>query len=226
MKSELDIPMPEIPGYVPPRESEKPKSENETSAVSPCPQETTMYNESLRHRASHANLYQLPAWQQNTYTVNMMCAPNPHAPASQVFPNNAGPQIFPNNAMLNNMQLPHHSQVPLNSPVVPSSPPQLSQDFPLQYPFHPQPSFPPPQHLPTVNNQPTFIQAPPPPQKSMAVARVDQYRPGYVGRNWMDAQWLQPEVPKDGGFALIGETLLCPLKVTILILQDIFRKNR
>lgn len=41
----------------------------------------------------------------------------------------------------------------------------------------------------------------------------------------MDAQWLQPEVPKGGGFGLIGETLLCPLKVTILILHDIFRRN-
>src|SRR5271170_4985294 len=123
MKSELDIPMPEIPGYVPPRESEKPKSENETSAVSPCPQETTMYNESLRHRASHANLYQLPAWQQNTYTVNMMCAPNPHAPASQLFPNNAIP---------GNMQLPpQHSQVPLNPPAASPSPPLLLHTFPL-----------------------------------------------------------------------------------------------
>jgi hypothetical protein len=218
MKSELDIPMPEIPGYVPPKESEKPKSENGASAVSPPQGAAATYNDSLRHRASHASLYQLPVWQQNTYTVNMMCAPNPHAPASQV---------FPNNAMLGNMQLPpQHSQVPLNPPAASPSPPLLLHTFPLQHPFQPQPSFPlAPQNLPTVNSQHT-IQTPPPPQKSMSLRRAGQYRPGYAGRNWTEAQWLQPEVPKDGGFALIGEMLLCPLKVTILILQEVFRNNR
>src|SRR5271170_7637701 len=132
MKSELDIPMPEIPGYVPPSESGKPKSENGTSAVS-HPQGAAAYDDSLRYRASHASLYQLPAWQQNTYTVNMMCAANPHAPTSQV---------FPSNAMLGNMQLPQRSQVLLNPPAAPPSPPLLLQTFPLQHPFQPQPSFP------------------------------------------------------------------------------------
>jgi hypothetical protein len=120
------------------------------------------------------------------------------------------------------------SQVPLNRPAASPSQPLLLHTFPLQHPFQPQPSFPPPpppQNLPTANYQHT-IQTPPPPQKSMSVGRVDQYRPGYAGMNWMEAQWFQPEVPKDGGFALIGETLLCPLKVTILILQEVFRNNR
>ena len=218
MKSELDIPMPEIPGYVPPSESDKRKSENETSHVSPQGQASLTHDELLRHRASHANLYQLPSWQQNTYTVNMMCAPNPNSPS---------PQAFPNNELFGNLLLQHRSQVPLNPPPAAPPPfaPSLLQNFPLQQPFQPQPSFPQPQSPPVEQHSP--VQTPPPPQKQMYAGRVDPHRPAYPpGTNWMEAQWLQPEVPKDGGFALFGETLLCPLKVTILILQEIFHRNR
>lgn len=229
MKSELDIPMPEIPGYVPPNPSELPKSRDAYSATSP-PQGGIACDEFLRHRASHTNLYQFPSWQHNAYTVNMMA----QAPA---------PQAFPNSGMFGNMQTqqpsqaPQPLQVPLNPParppVAPVPAPPLPQNFPLQHPFQPQPAFPPQlnpppgrnQPAPGNNNQPTPIQTPPPPQKQMFPGNVDLYRPAHVGRNWMDAQWLQPEVPKDGGFGLIGEMLLCPLKVTILILHDIFRRN-
>ena len=37
-------------------------------------------------------------------------------------------------------------------------------------------------------------------------------------------EWLQCEV-KDDVFGLIGETLLCPIKVTVCIVQELFRKN-
>jgi len=217
MKSELDIPMPEIPGYLPPNPSEKPKSRSASSPGSATPQGGIACDEFLRHRASHANLYQFPSWQQNTYAVNMMA----QAPA---------PQAFPNIGMFGNMQVQQPSQVPLNPPsrppVVPASAPSLPQNFPLQHPFQPQLAFPPPLNPPPGNNQHTLIQAPPPPQKQMYPGNIDLIRPAHMGRNWIDAQWLQPEVPKDSGFGLIGETLLCPLKVAILILQDIFRRNR
>jgi hypothetical protein len=36
-------------------------------------------------------------------------------------------------------------------------------------------------------------------------------------------EWLKLEVP-NGIFGLIGETLLCPLKITLYILGELFRK--
>ena len=37
-------------------------------------------------------------------------------------------------------------------------------------------------------------------------------------------EWLKPEVPTNV-FGLFGETLLCPLKITIYILQELLRKT-
>ena len=37
-------------------------------------------------------------------------------------------------------------------------------------------------------------------------------------------EWLECQV-KDDAFGLVGEILLCPIKVTICILQELFRKN-
>jgi hypothetical protein len=39
----------------------------------------------------------------------------------------------------------------------------------------------------------------------------------------IEMEWLKPEVP-NGIFGLIGETLLCPLKITLYILGELFRK--
>lgn len=44
-------------------------------------------------------------------------------------------------------------------------------------------------------------------------------------RRIVQPDWLQPDVPSDG-FGLIGETLLCPLKVAIYILLDVFNRKR
>jgi hypothetical protein len=51
------------------------------------------------------------------------------------------------------------------------------------------------------------------------------YSVGYSGRSGMDADWLQPHVPS-GIFGLIGETLLCPFKVTIYILREMFWRGK
>jgi len=37
--------------------------------------------------------------------------------------------------------------------------------------------------------------------------------------------WLDTEVPKDG-FGLLGEALLCPLKITVIILIEFIRSQR
>ena len=38
-------------------------------------------------------------------------------------------------------------------------------------------------------------------------------------------EWLQPQVPQDA-FALFGETLLCPIKVFVYVLQELFRNEK
>lgn len=81
---------------------------------------------------------------------------------------------------------------------------------------------------PIVHHGSPTIQHPPLVQQPRSNAMSQVYRPeqrnDYVWRQGdFEMEWLRPEVPSEM-FGLIGETLLCPLKVTLYILGELFRK--
>src|SRR5579859_3466384 len=84
------------------------------------------------------------------------------------------------------------------------------------------------QHSSAVPDVPVAIQISPliqQPQTNSMIQSEPPQRHGNYNRRFPDTQmeWLKLEVP-NGIFGLIGGTLLCPLKITLYILGELFRK--
>jgi len=85
----------------------------------------------------------------------------------------------------------------------------------------PQPAYVAP-YVPPVIPLPPLIQEPQ--SVSMNQASCPRERQDHTRRTEeFGMEWLRPEVPNEM-FGLIGETLLCPLKVTLYVLGEVFRR--
>ena len=185
MKSELPIPMPEIPGYRP-REKQDCKNEGSlrqpTESI-PCGHNST-HGEGVRRRVPIPLARpQEPAWQQthqDWYNYYSMLQSYPVISQPYV---NAIYGIIPNRPVTYNDPYSYHNQ--------------YTPTPPLQLPSPPRPK------------------TPPRDQKHLTLEEKEKNS---------KREWLECQV-KDDAFGLIGETLLCPIKVTICILQELFRKD-
>jgi hypothetical protein len=93
---------------------------------------------------------------------------------------------------------------------------------------YPTPYVAPVQNAP-VAAQPQLHVAPPPPvQNNPRPAIIHHPRPASVDLNQrngdLEMEWYMPQTPLTI-FGLIGETLLCPIKITLYILGEMFTRT-
>jgi hypothetical protein len=136
-----------------------------------------------------------------------------HAPSPPIPPSPPNPYTIPS---------PPQQWGPVFNAPAPYQPGASRQSSWRQRPQRsPQPAYVAP-YVPPVVPLPPLIQQPQ--SVSMNQAYCPRERHDHTRRTEeFGMEWLRPEVPNEM-FGLIGETLLCPLKVTLYVLGELFRR--
>jgi hypothetical protein len=187
-QSELPIPMPEIPGYRPPRTQDQHPISKCPETITPAPMQYNVgYSDNMRHRSFQA-AQNLP-FQQNRH------------------------DIYNHHAMLQNSPVTYQPYVNSLPPLIPDHPITLSFQQSGNSNVNQQPPA-------QVHQRPLQLQ---PQQNTLPIEPKPQSSNNH-GRKNKQTDLLDTPIPENA-FGLIGETLLCPFKVTIVILLELYRNK-